>query len=384
MIDQINNSKINFRRTYLDENPDDIRKANSSKSVFRSTYLDERIEDRNVERKRIFFGGAFLAICALMIAIHTSNNDANFENFVMNNLHNEEVVNKFKADIEKETLEYEYIDDFDANMNKYQNFFDNSTVNTINENNKNHLFTVYKKNTEKKKKVHSIHHLNKDDYKNFSFLEILFKTEDYREKFYKDNKGIAIIYAWNISTNSDSFNREIIKQLKLDKDTADKIMKWSAKPVSYVPEELSQISIDISKTAGAVNYMYDFYYNEFKDVLLSKYEAKLKQQAKRDKSINENTISIAKKLISQRLDNSFNDDEKAIFAHMAYKLGKNNLNQYNKFYSKINNIITQNNFTREAFEDLAEHRQFNYKVNNKYIRDVKTERIHNEYLTKRF
>lgn len=194
---------------------------------------------------------------------------------------------------------------------------------------------------------------------NSFFVNILEKTENFSEVFYKDNEGIAIAYGWNISKNNKEFNEKLSTLLNFSLADKKLIVDYSNKNIKEVPVSLQQITIKKADSLKIVNYMYYFYLDEFTTILVNK-------------SLDTSMI--------EKFDNKFNEEEKAVFAHMAYKLGKNNLAKYNKFYSQLIYMLNSDKPTRQDYHNLAQEISYSFRYNGKMIVDEKVQKIHRFHL----
>lgn len=242
------------------------------------------------------------------------------------------------------------------------NFYNNS-INTAENNSDNLEEDTDKeevgKNTENKQEIKNT--FSKDAnvaLKNYHFLVILKKTENYSPNFYKDNEGIAIAYGWNISKNTADFNNKISSLLHFNKKDRDLIAKYSGNNLKEVPKELKNITVNSKFINSSINYMYDFYLNEFVDVL--------------NKKSNRN--------ISIEALNKFSNEEKAVFAHMAYKLGKTRLYQYNKFFTQLIKMIDSPEFKKGDFNRLSNEVSYTFKYKGKKFVDENAQNIHRYHL----
>lgn len=194
---------------------------------------------------------------------------------------------------------------------------------------------------------------------NSFFMHILEKTEHFSEVFYKDNEGIAIAYGWNISKNTYQFNEKLSSILNFSLKEKHLIGKYSQKNLNQVPSELQKITICKEDSFKIVNYMYYFYLDEFTDILLMK-----------SKNIR----------IVENFNQKFSLEDKAVFSHMAYKVGKTNLMKYNKFYSQLIYMLNSNNFSKADYHNLAQEVSYTFKYKGKTLIDEKAQSIHRSHL----
>ncbi len=197
-----------------------------------------------------------------------------------------------------------------------------------------------------------------DKLTNPSFLKLLGKTEGFSEHFYMDNKGIAGAYGWNITQNSESFNRKVGKLAGLKKQEIIQIQALSKKNVKSVPLSISHIQIDEKKAQKTVNFLYEFYLKEFEAVFLKK---------------SNNDIELLGKM-----RNDFTSEQKAVFAHMAYKVGISGLQKYENFYDAMFEYLEKRNPKKEDLEKIKEEIAYVYFVGGEKKRDQKVQDIHRD------
>lgn len=193
------------------------------------------------------------------------------------------------------------------------------------------------------------------------FVDILEKTEYFSESFYKDNEGIAIAYGWNISKNTPTFNNKITEILNFSENHKNLINQYSHKKTKEVPEELKGIVIKKEQSVLMVNYMYNFYLQEFIDIL--------------EKKSNDLTLV-------EKFHTHFTAQDKAVFSHMAYKVGKKNLDKYNKFYEKLISMLNSNQFSAQEYHNLAQQISYTFKYKGKRKIDTKAQDVHRQQLAK--
>lgn len=193
------------------------------------------------------------------------------------------------------------------------------------------------------------------------FIDILEQTENFSESFYKDNEGIAIAYGWNISKNTQAFNNKITEILNFSENEKTLISQYSHKKTKEVPEELKSIVIKKEQSILMVNYMYNFYLQEFIDIL--------------EKKSNDTTVV-------DKFHTHFTAQDKAVFSHMAYKVGKNNLDKYNKFYEKLINMLNSNKFSTQDYHNLAQQISYTFKYKGKRKIDIKAQDVHRQQLAR--
>lgn len=202
-------------------------------------------------------------------------------------------------------------------------------------------------------------------FKHNSFFRLLCLTEGFSNIFYKDNIGVASIFGWNPTRNSEEFNETILSKVPMDNKIKNSILSLSNKgeQVKFVPHDIANYQFSASQVLKMTEAMKGFYEDVFLKVLNKKMD---------DKHFTDEQ--------KQRVMYGYThlpDNQKAVLIHMAYKLGEPNLTKYNSFFSHFLVYAVKPTALNKAL--VANQFSYYYKKDHKVIHDVQTEEIHNSY-----
>ena len=202
-------------------------------------------------------------------------------------------------------------------------------------------------------------------FKNNSFFRLLCLTEGFSNIFYKDNIGVATIFGWNPTRNSEEFNSAILDKVPMDNKVKNYILSLSNKGdhIKYVPSEIANYQFSPTQVLKMTESMKDFYEGVFLKVL--------------DKKMDEKHFSDEQK---QKVIYGYKhlpDNQKAVLIHMAYKLGEPNLTKYSAFFNRF--VIYAVKPTPVNKSLVANQFSYYYKKDKKLFHDTQTEEIHNVY-----
>jgi hypothetical protein len=192
-----------------------------------------------------------------------------------------------------------------------------------------------------------------------AFLHLLNVAEGKQDKFYRDNKGIAIAYGWNPTRNTKEFNLQIAKKAGLNEEQIDAILKVSdTTKINYVPKDLKKIkfsSEQVQKTALALMPHYE---QQFLDAMA--YHSILNGRNP-DKDI--------------ATYHDLPNNQQAVMIHMAYKVGGINLINYKTFYKKFFNYLDKPN--KFNLNQVQKNFQYTYtNLEGTRFHDTRVENIH--------
>lgn len=195
-----------------------------------------------------------------------------------------------------------------------------------------------------------------------AFTLLLETTEGKENKFYKDNRGIAIGYGWNPTQNTKEFNLKIAKALKLNKKETANIIKISnTNSINAVPDFLKDFYLNNQQLSKIAEFTMERYEKEFLNVLKVKAEQKSQN------------YDLMKAKYSQL---PFN--QQVVFIHMVYKVGATNLLKYDDFFDNI--FAYFNNPTIKNLDVASNSFQYSYvDRNGTRRRDTRIEKTHQNF-----
>lgn len=200
--------------------------------------------------------------------------------------------------------------------------------------------------------------------KDEAFLHLLNVAEGRQDKFYRDNKGIAIAYGWNPTRNSKEFNLEIAKKAGLNSEQTEAIIKVSeTTKVNHVPKDLKKLRLNgkqLDKTAIALMPHYE------EGFLSAMRQHSLRNHRNPDKDI----------AAYQRLPNN----QQVVMIHMAYKVGPANLLNYKTFYRKLFRYLDNPN--RSNLNQVQRNFTYTYAtLDGQRLHDARVEDIHTGFFS---
>lgn len=223
--------------------------------------------------------------------------------------------------------------------------------------------------------VESIQHdLSKEVFKLPKYMHSMFKTkeeatlhvlnvaEGQQNRFYRDNKGIAIAYGWNPTRNTKEFNLRIAQEAGLTTEQTAAILKVSdTNKVNYVSKELKKIRLtpeQVNKTALALIPRYE---EEFLQAM--------RYHAERNKRNIDKDIAAYHHLPN---------NQQAVLIHMAYKVGAENLMKYKTFYKKFFAYLDKP--TKANLQQVQNNFTYTYAtLDGERLHDTRVEEIHNGF-----
>lgn len=202
-------------------------------------------------------------------------------------------------------------------------------------------------------------------FKHNSFFRLLCLTEGFSNIFYKDNIGVAAIFGWNPTRNSEEFNEYILDRVPMDQKVKTAILNLSNKgeKVKVVPNDIANYQFTPSQVLKMTESMKGFYEDVFLKVLDKKMD---------DKHFNDEQ----KKQVMSGYHH-LPDNQKAVLIHMAYKLGEPNLVKYNGFFNRFLVYAVKPTPVNKAL--VANQFSYYYTKDKKRYHDTQTEEIHTEY-----
>lgn len=195
-------------------------------------------------------------------------------------------------------------------------------------------------------------------------LHVLNVAEGQQNRFYRDNKGIAIAYGWNPTRNTKEFNLRIAQESGLNSEQTAAILKVSdTNKVNYVPKELKKIRLtqeQVNKTALA---------------LIPRYEEEFLQamsfHAERNKRNVDHDIAAYHQLPN---------NQQAVLIHMAYKVGAENLMKYKTFYKKFFSYLDKP--TKANLQQVQNNFTYTYAtLQGERLHDTRVEEIHTGFFS---
>ena len=200
--------------------------------------------------------------------------------------------------------------------------------------------------------------------KNDAFLHLLKVAEGKQDKFYRDNKGIAIAYGWNPTRNTKDFNLAVAQKAGLNDEQIAAIIKVSdTHKVNYVPKELRKIKLSsqqIDQTALALMPNYE---QQFLDAMI--------YNSARNGRNPDNDIEAYHQLPN---------NQQAVMIHMAYKVGGDNLLNYKTFYKKLFKYIDNPN--KVNMNQVQQNFQYTYStLDGQKLHDSRVESIHTGFFS---
>lgn len=195
--------------------------------------------------------------------------------------------------------------------------------------------------------------------KDEAFLHLLNVAEGKQDKFYRDNKGIAIAYGWNPTRNTKEFNLQIAQEAGLDEAQTAAILKVSnTNKVNYVPKDLKKMRLSgeqVQKTALALMPHYE---QGFLDAMA--YNSL------------RNGRNPAKDIAAYH---DLPNNQQAVMIHMAYKVGADNLMNYKTFYKKLFSYLDKP--TKANLNQVQKNFQYTYaNLDGTRLHDTRVEDIH--------
>jgi hypothetical protein len=202
-------------------------------------------------------------------------------------------------------------------------------------------------------------------FKHNSFFRLLCLTEGFSNIFYKDNIGVAAIFGWNPTRNSEEFNEYILNKVPMDNKVKAAILNLSNKgeKVKAVPQDIANYQFTPSQVLKMTESMKGFYEDVFLKVLTKKMDDKHFSDAQKQKVIDGY--------------HHLPDNQRAVLIHMAYKLGEPNLVKYNGFFNRF--LVYAVKPTQVNKTLVANQFSYYYTKDKKRYHDTQTEEIHNEY-----
>lgn len=197
-----------------------------------------------------------------------------------------------------------------------------------------------------------------------AFETILLQAEGFEHSFYKDNKGVAIAYGWNIHKSATSFNTQMAKEIGLKEQEVNKILLAAKDPKQDTAlARLTGIKISRQSAKKASQFLMSYYTKEFCEVWQNK----------------------QKNLNCEQALKSYSPHQKAVFAHMAYKLGRTGLSNFTSFFSHLSaaSHLTQNKKDpTPALQAAANEIGYVYWSKGEKRRDQKVQDLHRHKLLK--
>lgn len=200
--------------------------------------------------------------------------------------------------------------------------------------------------------------------KDEAFLHLLNVAEGKQDKFYRDNKGIAIAYGWNPTRNTKEFNLKIAQEAGFNEEQTAAIIRVSdTNKVNYVPKDLRKIKLSpeqLQKTAIA---------------LMPHYE---------EGFINAMTAHSLRNGRSPEKDiatyHELPNNQQAVMIHMAYKVGGDNLMNYKTFYKKLFSYLDKPN--KSNLNQVQKNFQYTYaNLDGTRLHDSRVEEIHTGFFS---
>lgn len=197
-----------------------------------------------------------------------------------------------------------------------------------------------------------------------AFLYLLKVAEGKQNRFYPDNKGIAIAYGWNPTRNTHAFNLQIAQEAGLDEQQIAAILKISdTNKVNFVPKDLKNLRLSpeqVQKTAIALMPHYE---QSFLDAM-SLHSIRLGRDPIKDLSA------------YYELPNN----QQAVMIHMAYKVGGENLVNYKTFYKKLFSYLDKP--TKANLSQVQKNFQYTYAtLDGERLHDSRVEEIHTGFFS---
>lgn len=190
-------------------------------------------------------------------------------------------------------------------------------------------------------------------------LHVLNVAEGKQNKFYRDNKGIAIAYGWNPTRNTKEFNLSVAKEAGLTPEQTAAILKVSdTNKVNYVPKDLKKIRLTDQQVEKIALALIPRYEQEFLDAM--SYHS---QRNKRD---------LQKDIAAYH---QLPNNQQAVLIHMAYKVGAENLTQYKTFYKKFFSYLDKP--TKANLQQVQKNFTYTYAtLEGERLHDTRVEEIH--------
>lgn len=190
-------------------------------------------------------------------------------------------------------------------------------------------------------------------------LHVLNVAEGKQNRFYRDNKGIAIAYGWNPTRNTKEFNLRVAQEAGLTPEQTAAILKVSdTNKVNYVPKELKKIRLTDEQVEKIALALIPRYEQEFLEAM-SYHSERNKRDIQKDIEA------------YHQLPNN----QQAVLIHMAYKVGAENLTQYKTFYKKFFSYLDKPN--KANLQQVQKNFTYTYAtLEGERLHDTRVEEIH--------
>lgn len=192
-----------------------------------------------------------------------------------------------------------------------------------------------------------------------AFVHLLNVAEGKQDKFYRDNKGIALAYGWNPTRNTKEFNLKIAQEAGFDEEQTAAISRISnTNKVNYVPKDLKKMRFTAEQVQKTALALMPHYEQGFLDAMAAN--------------------SIRNKRNPQKDIQAYHDlpnNQQAIMIHMAYKVGGENLMNYKTFYKKLFGYLDKP--TKGNLAEVKKNFQYTYAtLDGERLHDTRVEEIH--------
>lgn len=197
-----------------------------------------------------------------------------------------------------------------------------------------------------------------------AFLNLLNVAEGKQDRFYRDNKGIALAYGWNPTRNSKEFNLNIAKQAGLDEAQTAAIARVSnTTKVNFVPKDLKKMRFTSDQVDKIALALMPHYEQGFLDAMTL------------------NAVRAGKNPLQYVVSyNALPNNQQAVMIHMAYKVGGDNLTNYKTFYKKLFSYIDKP--TKTTLHQVQENFQYTYAtLDGQRLHDTRVESQHSSFFS---
>lgn len=197
-----------------------------------------------------------------------------------------------------------------------------------------------------------------------AFLHLLNVAEGKQDKFYRDNKGIAIAYGWNPTRNSKEFNLKIAQESGFNEEQTAAIIRVSdTNKVNYVPKDLRKIKLSNEQLQKTAISLMPHYEEGFINAMT--YHS-LRHGRNPEKDIaNYHDLP---------------NNQQAVMIHMAYKVGGENLIHYKTFYKKLFSYLDKPN--KSNLNQVQQNFQYTYaNLDGTRLHDSRVEEIHTGFFS---